>query len=416
MIIVIFSIMEQSLSKICANQQAIILAAGESSRFWPLNSKHKSLFKIMGKPLILYLIESLKELGIKEIIIIQGSRKDVENELKDYELDNVKYVVQPEPNGTGEAILLAKQLIQGEFFVLNAERIDVADHIKTILSKGNKGLTLLAGPTETPWLFGILKLDQDKVLEVIEKPKPGLEPSNLKVVGTYFLPKDFFSYLEKVPSSHYSLEEALSLYAKEKDVKEAIIKEETFSLKFPWDLFKYTKYLLDKYLENKIEDTADISDRAIIKGKVYIGNNVKIYENVVIKGPCYIGDNCIIGNNTLIRDYSILEKDVLTGANAEVTRSIFSENTHTHSGFFGDSIFAPGCCLGAGAVTANKRLDKESIKVKVKDKEVDSKLDSFGAILGENVNVGVHTSLMPGALVKSNSRIFPCSLIKGNIK
>lgn len=57
--------------------QAIILAAGESSRFYPLNSSHKSLIKIMGKPLILYLVEALKKEGIKEIIIVQGRRKKI---------------------------------------------------------------------------------------------------------------------------------------------------------------------------------------------------------------------------------------------------------------------------------------------------------------------------------------------------
>jgi len=62
--------------------QAVILAAGESSRFWPLNQKHKSLFKIMGRPLIWYTIESLKKAGIKDIIIVQGPKKDIEEELK----------------------------------------------------------------------------------------------------------------------------------------------------------------------------------------------------------------------------------------------------------------------------------------------------------------------------------------------
>ena len=62
--------------------QAVILAAGESTRFWPLNKKHKSLFKIMGKHLICYTLESLKKAGIKEVIVVQKQKGDIENELK----------------------------------------------------------------------------------------------------------------------------------------------------------------------------------------------------------------------------------------------------------------------------------------------------------------------------------------------
>ena len=62
--------------------QAVILAAGQSSRFWPLNQRHKSLIKIMGKPLIWYTIQGLKKAGIKETIIIQSPGKDIEEKLK----------------------------------------------------------------------------------------------------------------------------------------------------------------------------------------------------------------------------------------------------------------------------------------------------------------------------------------------
>jgi len=64
--------------------QAVILAAGQSSRFWPLNKRHKSLIKIMGKPLICYTIESLKKLKIKEILIVQSPKREIEEELKKF--------------------------------------------------------------------------------------------------------------------------------------------------------------------------------------------------------------------------------------------------------------------------------------------------------------------------------------------
>lgn len=399
--------------------QAVILAAGRSSRFWPLNNQHKSLIKIMGRPLIWYAIDGLKKAQIKEIIVIQGKKRDIEKELKKYRLRSIKYVTQERPTGSGDAILKTKRLIKDQFFVLNAERIDVKDCVKPILEKFKKQkskLILLAGKTQTPWFFGILKLRKDKVITLVEKPKPGKEPSNLKIVGIYFLPKEFFSYLKKVPSHPYSLEHALLLYAKEKEVRAVIVSKETFSLKFPWDLFEIKKFLTDKFLKPKTSRSAKIAKGVKIEGKVFIDEGVKIFESAVIKGPCYIGKNCIIGNNALVREYTNLEDNVLVGANAEVTRSIFQENVHVHSGFFGDSIFATGCDIGAGTITANLRLDRKNIKSVVKGKKIDTGLKSFGVVLGQNTKIGIHVSLMPGVLIGSNAIVGPHSFVKENIK
>ncbi len=398
--------------------QAVILAAGASSRFWPLNSRHKSLIKILGKPIILYIIETLKKWGIKEVIIVQGKEKDIEKELKNYKVSHVNYVIQPNPSGSGDAILRTKRLIKDSFLVLNVERVDAKDHLPLIFKEfeRKKGkLILLAGKTDTPWLFGILKVKGNKVLRIVEKPKKGKEPSNLKIVGIYLFPKDFLNYLERVPSHPYSLEDALNQYIKEKEIRVVYTPLKTFALKFPWDLFEMTKYLMKNFLKSKIEKSAKLSKEGIIKEKVYIGKNAKIFEGAIIKGPCYIGNNVIIGNNVLVREYTNLEDGVIVGAGAEVTRSIFQEGVHVHSGYFGDSIFGKGCKIGAGTVTANVRLDREEIKATVKRKKINTGLKHLGAILGENVKVGINVSFMPGVMVGSNSIIGPHSLVMKNI-
>ena len=70
--------------------QTIILAAGESSRFWPLNKRNKSLFRLMGKPLIWWNLIGIEKAGIKKVIVIQSPKKDVENELKDFKFKDLK--------------------------------------------------------------------------------------------------------------------------------------------------------------------------------------------------------------------------------------------------------------------------------------------------------------------------------------
>ena len=217
----------------------------------------------------------------------------------------------------------------------------------------------------------------------------------------------------------YDLEAALSEYAKKDYLKIVILdkaKAQTPSLKYPWHLFNIEKYLFNRFLKKGISKSAKIDRSAKIKGEVYIGKNVKVFENAVIKGPCYIGNNCIIGNNVLIRECTNLEDDCLIGANAEVTRCIFQEEVHTHSGYFGDSIFGKNCKIGAGTVTANIRLDRGEIRSSVKKEKIKTGLTSLGTIAGENTKIGINTSLMPGILIGSNCVIFPNSVIFENIK
>jgi len=394
--------------------QAIILAAGESSRFWPLNQKHKSLFKIMGRSLIWYTIESLKKAGIKDIIIVQGPKKDIEEELKDYQ-PNIKYVIQERPKGMGNALWQARDLIKGQFLLLNAERVDCQEIIEKIKEEKAK-IVLVGHHTDNPELYGMMRLRGARVLEIIEKPKKGKEPSNVKVVGVYLLEPEFFNYYQKVRKEKYDFEKALSNYLKENGAKLVFLKTpEVFSLKYPWQLFDIQKYLFDRFLKRKIEKSTQILKNVGIEGNVYIGKNTKIFEGAVIKGPCYIGDNCVVGNNALIREYTNLENNVLIGAFAEVTRSIFQEDIHTHSGYFGDSIFAKGCRLGAGTITANVRIDRGEIKSVIKDEKIGTGLDSLGCIMGENSKTGIHCSLMPGVLIGSNCIVGPNSLVFENI-
>jgi UDP-N-acetylglucosamine diphosphorylase / glucose-1-phosphate thymidylyltransferase / UDP-N-acetylgalactosamine diphosphorylase / glucosamine-1-phosphate N-acetyltransferase / galactosamine-1-phosphate N-acetyltransferase len=384
--------------------QAVILAAGESSRFWPLNRKNKSLIKIMGKPLIWYTLDSLKKSGVTDIIVVQGKKEEIKNELEQYNLGiNIRYLVQESPKGMGDAVFSSREFLENQFFVVDVARCDAGGYVKLLLEKQKNSkaeIVLLGTTTQTPQLYGILDLEGDRVKNITEKPSIGQEPSRIRAIGIYLLQKEFLDYYEKVPDHMYAFESALSYCMREKEVRVAIIDKEPPSLKYPWDLFGMTKMLMDKYLGNKSQ----------------IGKNVKIFENAVIKGPCYIGDNCAIGNNALIREYADLEAGCVAGANSEITRCIFQEDAHVHSGFFGDSIFGKGCRVGAGTVTGNVRLDRGEIKAVVKGEKIGTGLNSLGVICGENTKIGINCSLMPGILIGSNCAIWPHSLVFENIE
>ncbi|MFA5742733.1 MAG: sugar phosphate nucleotidyltransferase [Candidatus Paceibacterota bacterium] len=415
-------------------KQAIILAAGESSRLWPLNSKHKSLLRIMGKPLIWYTIEGLRTAGIEDIVVVQGPKRDIEEDLKDFsDLGNVKYVIQPEANGMSGAMAAAKPYANEQFFILFAHAVDCLDVVKKMLEKSRQtgAKMVLAGQaTNSPWLYGAARLEGDRIYEIVEKPIEGKEPSNIKINGIYLFESRYFDYLQKtLGTTHFNqeFEAAASAYAKENDSRIVVLDKDYkgISLKYPWHLFGVQKYIFDKFLiKQTIAKSARIAKSAIIIGNVYIGDNVEIHEGAVIKGPCYVGDNSVIGNNSIVRDHCDLEKGAIIGALCEAARVIFQPDVHVHSGYFGDSIIDSGCRVGAGTVTANARLDRDEIKAQVKREKngekrtemVGTGLKSLGIIVGQNSKVGINASLMPGRMIGKDCVVGPGTVLMENLQ
>lgn len=401
--------------------QAVILAAGASSRFAPLNRRNKSLFMIMGRPLISYTIEGLIKAGARDIIVVEGKGRDIETALReiDFKGGTLRYVVEKEPKGMGDALSAAKDLLEESFFVVNAERTEAGEYIKAILDKKKSAgseLVLMGKEVKNPWLYGILSLEEDRVKGIVEKPERGKEPSKIKAAGIYLLPKGILDYYERTDKGIYSFESALNAYTREKEARAVMAPGDILPLKYPWHLFPVARSLMDNFLKKKISGSAEIDKSAIIKGPVFIGEKAKIYEHAVIKGPCYIGAGAVIGNNAVVREYSDIEAGCVVGANAEITRSILGEGVHMHSGFVGDSVIGRGSKIGAGVITANVRNDRGEIFSLVKGERVATGLDSFGAVIGEETAIGVRCSTMPGVMIGSKCMVGPASVVFRNIE
>ena len=398
--------------------QAVILAAGESSRFWPFNYQHKSLFKIMGRSLIWYTIESLRKNGIKNIIVIQGIKRSIEKELKKHQFKvKIRYVVQSKPKGSGDALQQAEKLIKENFIVLGPHKIDLDNYLQLLLKKFKENphkIILLGVKTARPWDFGILKFKGKKVLKIEENPQKGKEPSNIKSTEIYIFPRNFFDYCHRVSKREESLIDAINLFIKENGTELVLLKEEVISLKYPWELLDANEYLLKKIktkLKGKIEKNCKISDSLIIRKESLLKSGTYVKDSV------YIGKNCQIGPNCFIRGFTSIGDNCRIGNGVEIKNSIIRDNTSiSHLSYIGDSIVGENCNLGAGTITANIRFDRKSITSKVKKKLIDTKKRKFGCVLGNNTKAGINVSFMPGILIGSNCVIGPNSVVIKNIK
>ena len=287
------------------DMKAVILAAGKSSSFYPYNYfPHKSLIKILGKPIIVHTIESVKRSGIKNIILIVSKDLEIKKILgngKNLGV-SIQYVVQKEPTGAGNGLLLAEKLINGDFFLLNVSHVDFFDYKELMLAKKNKNdkAILLAKKEKNLEKYGVLKVEKDKVLDLIEKPKKGKEPSNLRLIGIYLFSKDFLKILKETAGEHYRLEKAISSFSKNHPVKFAETKNEVPSLKYSWDILGIKNYLF-KNIKRSIGKNVKIAKSSEIIGNVIIEDGVEIMEGSRIKGPCFIGENSVVGNNVVLR-------------------------------------------------------------------------------------------------------------------
>jgi bifunctional UDP-N-acetylglucosamine pyrophosphorylase/glucosamine-1-phosphate N-acetyltransferase len=402
--------------------QAVILAAGDSSRFYPFNDSHKSLVKVLGKPIIEHTLLAVRKTGIKDVVIVIGENNGVKDQLAKIDSFGLKiqFVIQDKASGMGDALLLAEKYIKDDFFLLHAHRVDFLESKEILESKRKEKneIVLLARKIKIPFdsnKLGILKIERDKVIEIVEKPFPGKEPSDLAVVGVYLLNKLFLSFLRKTLKEHYSFEKAISEYANKENVKFATTDENNLSLKYPWDMLLFKNYMLSN-LKKYISSTANIASSAQLIGEVYVDENAKIMENAVIKGPCYIGKNVFVGNNAVLRNEVDIEENSVVGANIEIKNTLLMENSKTHSGFIGDSIIGKNCRIGAGFCTANVRLDRETVKVVVNGQKIDTGLKSLGIMVGNGTRIGLKSSTMPGVIFGRNVIIGSGTTVMGNVE
>ena len=395
--------------------QAVILSGGAGERAFPLSAgKPKPMFELLGKPLLQYGIESLREAGIEDLIIVTGSDpQTIQDHFGTGERfgAKIRYTKQEQPLGMANALQTAEHLLEDRFFVLNGNDIFEPYLLGEVMKKAQEtgqDMVLVGREMEKPWKFGVFKFDDDKVTAVVEKPPRGEEPSNIVVVGVYFFSRLIFDYIARTPLTNYQLEMAYQGLIDEGDVEFVPYDGVFESFKYPWDLLTINEYLMDRFItEPRISEQAHISDKAVIDGNVVIEEGVRVFEHAVIRGPAYVSRNSVVGNNALMWNYSSIGANSVVGFSSEIKHSLIGRNCWIHMSYIGDSIVSDNCSFGAGTITANFRFDEGKVPVKVKEERVSSGTDKLGVIMGEDCKTGCNATLMPGVEVGPHSIVGP---------
>ena len=396
--------------------KAVVLAAGEGTRLKPITlTRPKHLIRVGGKPLLEHCLNALKAVGIEETLIVIHYMGDA---IRTYFGDGknfglrISYVEQKEVLGTGNAVSIAEPYVKEDFVLVYGDLLFSVDALKKVVAiheREKPAATMAVVPVEKPENYGIVELENSRVKNIIEKPSRDKAPTNLANAGIYVFSTEIFEKIKQTKASvrgEWEITDAISLLLKEKTVLGVeISKDEWLDIGRPWDLLKANRWILQR-TEHKVLGT--VENGAHLIGPVSVAETSRIRSGAYIEGPAFIDEESDIGPNCYIRPCTSIGKKVRIGNACEIKNSIIMDNTHIgHLSYVGDSIIGENCNLGAGTITANYRLDAKTIKMKIKDKVVDSERTKLGAVLGDNVKAGINTLFMPGVKVGCNSWIGP---------
>ena len=388
--------------------KAIILSAGEGSRMRPLTlTKPKTMLPVAGKPIIQYNIESLRDNGITDILLIVRYKEEI---VRNYFGDgsdfgvNISYKTQKDFLGTANAISYGEDFIDDSIIVLNGDIILDDEIIHEIIKKYNylsPDTLMLLTEVEDPSAFGVVEIENGNIKNIVEKPKREEAPSNLVNAGIYIFNKDIFDKIRETEISErgeYEITDSVSLQIEDnKTVIGHKTSKDWIDVGRPWELIEVNEELIGK-LKTEIKGTVEAG--AVIHGEVFLD------EGSVIKAGVYIGKNCDIGPNSYIRGNTYFGDNVHVGNAVEIKNSIIMENTNvSHLSYVGDSVIGSNCNIAAGTNIANLRFDNATIKTKIKNQKIDSGRRKLGAIIGDSVKTGINSSFSPGVKVGHNSTI-----------
>lgn len=184
------------------------------------------------------------------------------------------------------------------------------------------------------------------------------------------------------------------------------------NVEYVWDVIKRIPHYIELRLLPKID--GEVSPQAIIGRDVAIGPGTVVEAGAVIKGPAIIGAGCRIGSGAYIRENVLVSDNAVVGHTTELKNCVFLEGAGApHFSYVGDSVLGQRAHLGAGAKISNFKINKSFVTVKIDGHNYDTGLLKFGAIMGDDADVGCNAVLNPGTLIGKRTLVYANASILG---
>ena len=383
-------------------KQAVILAAGEGQRLRPFTvTKPKSMLSIAGKPIVQYVVESLAQNGIRNIVLVVGYRKeqvlDYIGAGKQFGVD-ITYVTQEKQLGTAHALAQAKAVTESEFLVLPGDNLIEADTIAQFVT--TKPEAVLVKKVDNPTRYGVVTIDSDMVKDITEKPREA--ESNIVNTGIYAFTTEIFNFVK----AELDIPNVLNnMLAKGYPINAMETNGTWLDVVYPWDILSLNDAVLHQIPAN-LEGT--IEKGVSLKGLVSVGKGTVIRSNSYIAGPVVIGANCDIGPTVCILPATDIGDNVVISPFTEIKNSVIGNDVNIGPGcIVENSVIDKGCVIKGHFAAYSDEAD-----VRVNDEH--HKMD-VGAMLGEGCSLGNSVVAKPGVILGNYSQVQALKLISGRL-
>jgi mannose-1-phosphate guanylyltransferase len=300
--------------------KAVLLVGGLGTRLRPLTYRiPKPLIPVMGKPLIMHVIDSMPA-EVDEIIIPVSYKKEMMEEylLRNRPKRRITLVDEPEPMGTGGAVKNVEKHIDGQFLVINGDSISSLDIAKFIKFHRQKKAfaSISLWPVDDPTPYGIVDLAKDdRIRRFQEKPKKEEAFSNLINAGAYALEHEVLDHIGK------------GFVSMEREVFPRILDRGMYGMQFDgyWIDCGRRENLLEAFWTLMGRDTRDIDKKCVLEG-AELRAPVVVRKDAVIAGTtvgphAYISERAVVGVRSRVERSVILE-DARVGARCQIRDSI----------------------------------------------------------------------------------------------
>lgn len=198
------------------------------------------------------------------------------------------------------------------------------------------------------------------------------------------------------------------------DGEQVVSGKQSFLIRYPWDLISANESYFSEFAGDNIR--GEIHPLAVVEGSLHLGHGSRILPGVFIEGKVVIGENCKIGPNCYIRGNTSIGDKCHIGQSVEIKNCIILSNTNVgHLSYIGDSVLGEKVNLGAGTTTSNLRHDGKNHRSTVGGQLVDTGRRKFGAIIGDGVHTGIHTSIYPGRKLWPHTTTLPGEIVRHDV-
>lgn len=368
--------------------QAIILAAGSSTRTYPLTTTiPKPLIPIWNRPLLSHLLMQLRGLTTEALIIVGYQKEQIIHYFGEEHYGiRLRYIEQTKQRGTADAVLAAREFVTDRTIILNGDDLYDREDLQTLIT-GGRGI--LVTQAQDPKNCAVVDIEDNIIKNIIEKPENATRGVWCSV-GGYCVELEDLHLLDGLSLSsrgELELPDFILQLSSKSCVRPQKIKQWWCPITYAWDILKASHFIWsDSSRAERLDLHDDVNHDLIVPASttitspVQIGNNVCLGEGVRIIGPTSIGPSCTISAGATLNQVSLFN-NVFVGEGANISNSVVGASAHIGNN-----------------VTFETRPG-EQLSVNINGKSITPNLSQLGAIIGDNATITDKALVTAGSLI-----------------